>query len=651
MGVAWKPTDEMIQSTRLFQWIKQLGFSDYNSFLKASIEDIAWFWGEVEKELGITWVDPYQETLNLEKGVKWPVWFGGGKLNIVQSALEKWANQSETSSQPALIWESEDEKVQTYTFTQLQEAVARVARGLQNAGLSMGDILCIYMPMVPETVIVMLAATKIGVITTPVFSGYAAEAVATRLNASKAKMIVTADGFLRRGRTINMKEQADLAADLAPTVEKIIVYKRLGTDIPWHPNRDLDWRQLISEETLQESVPMESSDPLMILYTSGTTGRPKGAVHTHSGFPIKAAFDAGIGMNVKQGDTLFWHTDMGWMMGPFLVYGGLINGATILLYEGTPDFPYPDRIWQLVAKHQVTQLGISPTLIRSLMKHGDDWPKKHSLSSLRVIGSTGEPWNPEPWMWLFEKVGKGKIPIMNYSGGTEISGGILGNMLINPIGAITFNSPLPGMDVDVFNEQGKSVNNQVGELVIKQPWVGMTNGFWQESMRFEETYWSRWPDIWVHGDWVKKDEDGFWTITGRSDDTLNLAGKRVGPAEIESILVEDSRVVEAGVIGIPDDVKGEVAVCFVVLKAKTAVTKELPDELMGLVACKLGKALRPKILHFVEDLPKTRNAKVMRRALKSAYLGKDGGNLSSLENPQLLLEITKLGSSQNELDK
>ena len=641
--MVWKPTDEYIQSTRLFQWMRRLGFSSYEQFLLASTKDIAWFWGEAEKELGITWYHPYQEVLNLKNGVKWPEWYGGGKLNIVHTAIEKWANHPEASAQSALIWESEDGIVQTYSFKQLHECVCRVAGGLKKFGVNKGDILSIYMPMVPETVMVMFAAAKIGAITVPVFSGYAADAVATRLNAAKAKMIITADGFLRKGQPVGMKLEADRAADLAPFVEKLIVFRRLGVDIPWNTNRDIDWNQLISEDPLMETELMESSDPLMLLYTSGTTGRPKGAVHTHAGFPIKAAFDAGMGMDVKKGDRLFWYTDMGWMMGPFLLYGGLINGATILMYEGTPDFPYPDRIWEIVAKHEVTHLGISPTLIRSLMRHGEIWPQKHSASSLRVIGSTGEPWNPEPWMWLFEQVGHKKVPIMNYSGGTEISGGILGNILIRPIAPITFNSPLPGMDVDVWNEMWQSVINQVGELVIKQPWVGMTSGFWQESLRYEETYWNRWPGIWVHGDWVVKDSEGFWTITGRSDDTLNLAGKRLGPAEMESILVEDPRVVEAGVIGIPDELKGEVAVCFVVITNKTAMTKELPQELMSLVAKKLGKALMPKMIYFIDDLPKTRNAKVMRRAIKSAYLDKDGGDLSSLENPEILEEITKLG--------
>lgn len=643
MEEVWKPTKKIIESTRLYQWMKKLGFSSYNEFLDASTKDIAWFWSEAEKVLGIEWIELYKQTLNLEKGFMRPDWYVDGKLNIVYSAVEKWAKNPKTAKNEALIWESEEGQVVTYTFSRLSEAVSRAANGLRQEGLKRGDVISIFMPMLPETVITLLAAAKIGAISLPVFSGYGADAVAARLNAAKAKMLVTADGFSRKGRIIPIKEEADRAVLLSPSIEKMIVVKRIQRQITWNDGFDIDWEQLIKAKPLDETASLSSSEPLMLIYTSGTTGRPKGAVHTHAGFPIKAAFDAGIGMDVKQGDTFFWYTDMGWMMGPFLVFGGLINGAGILIYEGVPDFPNPGRIWELVERHQVTQLGISPTLIRVLMKYGADWPKRHDISSLRVIGSTGEPWNPEPWIWLFEEAGNKNIPIFNYSGGTEISGGILGNVMIRPITPCTFNSPLPGMDAEVLNELGEPILNDVGELVIKQPWVGMTKGFWNEPKRYEESYWGRWKGIWVHGDWAVQDSNGFWTITGRSDDTLNVAGKRLGPAEMESIIVGHSLVVEAGTIGVPDKVKGEVPVCFVVANGENPDKKQLEKELNLLVAEKLGKALKPKAIHFVADLPKTRNAKIMRRAIKSAYLGKDGGDLSSLENPQSLEEISRLG--------
>lgn len=641
--IAWRPTPGLVKSTRLYCWMKQLGYDDYDAFLQAATNDVSWFWQEVEKVLGIDWDEPYTRTLDLDKGIKWPKWYVGGKLNAAYNSVGKWADDEQMKDQAALIWEGEDGQTLTYSYAQLNEQINRVANGLKEQGIQKGNIVAIYMPMVAETVVSMLAVAKIGAIYSPVFSGYGADAVATRLNAAEAKMLITADGFYRRGRPVSMKEEADKAVAMAPSVEKIVVYRRLQSDIPWTKGRDIDWADVAKAEPLQENESLNSSDPLMLIYTSGTTGRPKGAVHTHSGFPLKSAFDAGIGMDVKKGDCLFWYTDMGWMMGPFLVYGGLVNGATILLYEGTPDFPDPGRLWKIVETHQVTHLGISPTLVRASMKHGESWSNQYDLSTLRVIASTGEPWNPEPWTWLFEKVGHSRIPIFNYSGGTEISGGILGNVLIRPIGPITFNSPLPGMEVHVFNEEGKPVTNEVGELVITKPWVGMTDGFWREPERYEEAYWSRFENVWVHGDWVMKDDEGYWTITGRSDDILNVAGKRLGPAEIESILVSHPDVVEAGTIGIPDEMKGETAICFAVLNTGVEETERLQLELLDLVAEKMGKALKPKAIHFVPDLPKTRNAKVMRRAIRAAYLGKDAGDLSSLENPQVVEIIKQLG--------
>ncbi|KMJ56012.1 AMP-dependent synthetase [Bacillus sp. LL01] len=638
----WHPTSEYIEKTRLYQWMKKLGDSDYDSFFNKTIEDVSWFWSEAEKELDIPWYKPYTKTLNDANGIEWPVWFENGSLNAAHLSIGKWAEDSNMAKKKALIWEGEDGKTRTFTFSDMQEEMDRVAAGLRKIGLRKGDVVGIYMPMLPETVIAMMAISKMGAVFAPVFSGYGAEAVATRLNAGEAKVLITADGFMRRGRAVMMKEEADRAAELSPSVEKVVVVRRLKANIEWNEIRDVDWQDMRNSESYEETEEMDSQDALMLLYTSGTTGKPKGAVHTHSGFPIKAAFDAGIGMDVKKEDVLFWYTDMGWMMGPFLVYGGLVNGATILLYEGTPDFPKTDRIWELVGKHKVTHLGISPTLIRSLMGQDEENIDQHSLETLRVIGSTGEPWNPEPWMWLFERVGKKKIPIFNYSGGTEIAGGILGNVLVRPIGPITFNSPLPGMAANVYDPNGKSVTNEVGELVITKPWVGMTKGFWGDPERYLNAYWNRFDQTWVHGDWVIKDNEGQWTITGRSDDILNVAGKRLGPAEVESVLVAHEAVKEAGTIGIPDEVKGEAAICFVVLQKRLSKSDSLKHELLMLVSEKLGKALKPRDLYFVSDLPKTRNAKVMRRAIKTAYLGLEAGDLSALENPQVLREIEQL---------
>lgn len=637
----WFPSDDYIKKTRLYQLMSQSGFTSYDDYYKYSISDISSFWDSAIKSLNIEWYQPYVQVLDLSNGIMYPEWFVNGKLNVVHNALDKWALNESTKNENALIWESDDGEIVSYTFFELYEEVNRVANGLVALGLKEKDIVTIYMPMIPETVIAMLAISKIGAIFSPAFSGYKSDAVATRINAAKAKYLITADGFKRRGKTINLKTEADKAALSSPSIEKVIMVKRTNEEVHW-TDRDVLWDDLRSNKSTFETRKTNGNDPYMIIYTSGTTGKPKGALHSHHGFPLKSAFDAGICMDVCQGDTLFWYTDMGWMMGPFMVYGGLINGATILMFEGTPDYPTPSRIWEIVERHQVTHLGISPTLIRSLMNLDEKYATSNDLSTLKMIGSTGEPWNEDPWMWLFEKVCRRKIPIFNYSGGTEISGGIFGNVLVKPIAPVSFNAALPGMDVEVYNENGHPIRNEVGELVLRQPWVGMTNGFYNENDRYEETYWSRFENTWVHGDWVILDDEGFYTITGRSDDTLNVAGKRIGPAELESVFVEHEAVIEAGVIGIPDEIKGEQPIAFVVIKDGYKDLELLKEEIIQHAIDRLGKAIAPRTVHIVEDLPKTRNAKVMRRAIKAAYLNKDAGDLSALENPHVVDQIRQL---------
>jgi acetyl-CoA synthetase len=373
-------------------------------------------------------------------------------------------------------------------------------------------------------------------------------------------------------------------------------------------------------------------------------------VHTHNGFPIKAAQDMAHGMDIQSSDTLYWMTDMGWMMGPWEVLGTTLLGGTMLFYDGAPDYPGPDRLWSLVERHGVTVLGVSPTLIRALMRFGEEPVRAHDLSSLRAFGSTGEPWNPDPWMWLFEKVGGGRLPIINYSGGTEISGGILSGNVMTPLKPCAFSGPVVGMAVDVVNDQGQPVRGEVGELIVRQPWIGMTRGFWRDPERYLATYWSRFPGIWVHGDWSLVDEDGQWYILGRSDDTIKVAGKRLGPAEVESVLVGHPDVTEAAAIGVPDPIKGEVVVCFCVLRPG-ALADSLSEELKALVAKALGKPLQPHDVQFLSDLPKTRNAKVMRRVVRAAYLGDDPGDLSALVNPETIEEINGMRSNSRAHDQ
>jgi acetyl-CoA synthetase len=352
-----------------------------------------------------------------------------------------------------------------------------------------------------------------------------------------------------------------------------------------------------------------------------------------------------FGMDVHADDRIYWMTDMGWMMGPWLVFGALLLGATFVIYDGAADHPGPDRVWQLVERHRISSLGLSPTFVRALVPHGDQPFRRHDLSSLRLFGSTGEPWNPQPWMWLFDVVGRRRCPIINYSGGTEVSGGILMGNPILPLKPCAFSAPCPGIAADVFDENGRSIRGRVGELVIKAPWIGMTRGFWNDPERYEQAYWSRWPGIWVHGDWAAVDSDGMWYIFGRSDDTIKVAGKRLGPAEIESVLVEHHAVIEAAAIAVPDPIKGGALVCFCVLVAH-GEHPGLEADLIARVTTELGKPLAPRAVHFVPDLPKTRNAKVMRRVLRAAYLGENAGDISSLVNPESLEAIRQLRREQ-----
>ncbi|HTP08567.1 MAG TPA: AMP-binding protein [Anaerolineae bacterium] len=607
--------------------------------LRYSTTDLDWFWNAALKFLDIQFYKPYSQVVDLSRGIEWPQWCVGGVLNIVHNCLDKRIGTAD-ENKLALIYESEDGRTRTYTYGQVYREVNKTANALRSLGLGKGDAIGLFMPMVPEIVIALLAIAKIGGIILPLFSGYGEAAIASRLIDAEAKALFTADGSYRRGQVVPMKSIADEAARHVPTLKHVLVLNRVGMSVSMQDGRDHSWHALIDWQIDHAHTEHTSAeDPLMIIYTSGTTGQPKGALHTHCGFPVKAAQDMAMGLDLHSDEVLYWLTDMGWMMGPWLVFGTLLLGATMVIYDGAPDYPAPNRLWSLVERHRVTTLGISPTLVRALIRYGDEPIKQHDLSSLRKFASTGEPWNPDPWLWLFNTVGKGKLPIINYSGGTEISGGIvMGNVLL-PLKPCAFSAPLPGMAADVVDEAGRSVRGQVGELVIKQPWIGMTRGFWRNPDRYIETYWSRFPHVWVHGDWAAIDDDGLWYILGRSDDTIKVAGKRLGPAEVESILVSHPAVSEAAVIGVPDELKGQSVVCFCVLKPDAKATDDLREALKDLIAEELGKPLKPNEVKFVKDLPKTRNAKVMRRIIRAAYLGQDPGDTSSLENPQAVEEI------------
>jgi acetyl-CoA synthetase len=639
--IVWRPSPEYIQRAQLTQFMQRHSISDFEGLMQRSTEDIAWFTEAVLDYLDIRFYEPYSKVVDLSRGIAWPQWVVDGKMNIIHNCLDK-RTGTQTARRTAVIWEGEGGESRTLTYGDLSRQVNQAANALRSLGLGKGDAIGIYMPMTPEIVVALLAIAKIGGIILPLFSGYGSGAVATRLADADAKALFTADGFFRRGEPVLMKPVADRAAERVPSLKHIIVLNRADQEVEFVSQRDHRWSELVgSQSESAETEVTEAEDVLMVIYTSGTTGRPKGAVHTHAGFPIKAAQDMAFGTDLHPGEIIYWMTDMGWMMGPWLVFGALLLGGTFFIYDGAPDYPGPDRLWSLVERHKITTLGVSPTLVRALIPHGERPFKDHDLSSLRFFASTGEPWNPDPWLWLFEKVGAGKRPIINYSGGTEISGGIVMGNPILPLKPCAFSAPCPGIAADVFDEDGNSVRSQVGELVIKAPWIGMTRGFWKDPQRYKETYWSRWPGVWIHGDFAAVDADGMWYILGRSDDTIKVAGKRLGPAEVESVLVSHPAVLEAAAIGVPDEVKGSAVVVFCVLGPEHNPSKELRTELKELVTGSLGKPLAPKKMLFVNDLPKTRNAKVMRRMIRAAFLGMDPGDTSSLVNPQAVAEIRK----------
>ena len=634
----WHPSPEIIAQSNLQSFINRHGLGSFDELMRRSTTDIPWFWDTVLRDLRIEFYKAYEEVVDLSKGKATPQWCVGGEMNIVHNLLDKYAGTL-TDKKIAIKSETEDGKSRRLTYAELRAEVDEMATALRSLGLGKGDAIGVFMPMVPEIVIAMLAIIKIGGIFLPLFSGFGASAIVSRLKDADAKALFIAEGTFRRGKFCAMRPIAEEAAAQVPTLQHLIV---LTENSEWivaaavtggRTEKPLPLRTTAVTTNTEKT---SAEDVMMLIYTSGTTGRPKGAVHTHCGFPIKAAQDMWHGLDLHVEETLFWPTDMGWMMGPWLVFGTLVLGATMMLYDGAPDFPGPDRVWKLCTDHGVTALGVSPTLIRALRKYGEEIVNRHDLTKLRKFASTGEPWNPDPWLWLFRVVGRGKLPIINYSGGTEISGGILMGNVLTPMKPCAFSGPLPGMAADVVDENGNSIRGKVGELVIREPWIGMTRGFWRDPQRYLDTYWSRWSDVWVHGDWAAIDDEGLWYILGRSDDTIKIAGKRVGPAEVESILVAHAQVSEAAAVGVPDSIKGEALVCFCVLKNGDNASADIAQELKQSVARDLGKALAPRDIVFVSDIPKTRNAKVMRRIVRAAYLGEKLGDTSALENPSAI---------------
>ncbi len=628
----WTPSQEQLEAANVTRLARRLGCADYHDLHRLSVEDPDGFWRAVRDDLALPFARDWDGVRDDSRGIEWTTWFTGARVSVAEACVHRWARERPDAE--AAVLQGEDGTRESLTWSELSQEVTRLAEGLASLGIGRGDAVGIFLPMAPEAAIAAHACAHLGAVQVPIFSGFAAPAIASRLADAGAKAVVTADGSLRRGATQPMKEIADEALAAAPSVEHVVVWRRLALDAPMTPGRDHDWAELVADAPGRlAALEVESEAPYLLAYTSGTTGRPKGALHVQGGFLVSIAREAAYQADVRAGDRVLFATDMGWIMGPWTVVGAGALGATIVFMEGAPDWP-ADRIWRLVDSERVTMLGVSPTLIRALIAKGEPTA---DLSSLRAVTTTGEPWNRGPYDWLDEHVcGRGRIPIVNISGGTEVGACFLSVTPMAPTKPCSLGFPALGQDMDVLDESGAPVRGAVGELVCRNAWPGMTRGIWGDPERYLDTYWRRFPGVWTHGDWASVDEDGYWFLHGRSDDTLNVAGKRIGPAELESAAVNHPAVAEAAAIGVPHEVKGEVPWLFCVLRPGAEATAE---EVSTAVTDELGKSFRPERILFVSALPRTRSAKIVRRAVRARALGQDPGDLSTLENPESLEEI------------
>jgi len=632
----FKPKEEFVNQTNVKQWMNEHNINTLDELYKKT-EDWEWFWEEISKEL-VEWYKPYEKVIDWNP--PYAKWFVGAQYNIVHDALDKHV-KSWRKNKVAFIFEGEPGDVQKWTYNDLYIEVNKLANALKKLGVKKGDRVGIYMPMLVELPIAMLACAKIGAIHSVVFSGFSANAFRDRVNDCEAKVVITCDAFWRRGKKVYLKEQADVALEEAPSVQHVIVCKRTEDAVPWTKGRDLWWNEIVKEMPKEcETEKLDANDPLFFLYTSGTTGKPKGIIHAHGGYAVGTAYTLKWVFDMKDEDVWWCAADIGWITGhSYIVYAPLILGATSVIYEGAPDWLQPDRWWDIIEKYNVTTLYTSPTSIRLFMRYGEKWPQKHDISSLRLLGSVGEPINPEAWMWYYKHIGHENCQIMDTWWQTETGHFVISPLPITPLKPGSATKALPGLSAEVYNEQAEPVTNAGGNLVLTHPWPGMLRGIYKNPERYQETYWNRFDGIYLAGDVTRKDDDGFFWVQGRADDVLNVSGHRIGNSEVESALVSHPMVAEAAVIGKPHELKGESIVSYVVLKEEADPTEELRKELWTHVGNEMGKIARPDEIWFVHDVPKTRSGKIMRRVIRAKSLGKETGDISTLANPEAVDEI------------
>ena len=628
--IIWEAPDSIKKKSKLTQFLKYCNVSNYDDLEKKSFSDPGWLWDNVIKFSDLKFYNPYKKILDETKGAPWSKWCVGGTTNIVLNCVDRHKDK-DFFKETFIYSEREDGRESSITYEEFDKQISKVGNSLKINGFKKGDVIALYMPQFIETYIAYFAILKIGCVVLPLFSGYGSKAVIERLNIAKAKGIFTVEKTFRKGKEIRMFDLVKSDLDQVQSLSKIFL---LGKDTG---KKIFNWENFNNVSEKLNTEEMNSEDPAIIHFTSGTTGKPKGCVYTHVGLVSKMSFDEGVLADFKQNDIHLCMADMGWMVGSKSATIASLHGAKMVIAEGVPDFPDEVRFWKLIEKYKVSWTELSPALIRAQMIKDKKLFKDLNLNSLRIVCTGGEPWTEKPWKWLFEFIGKSKVPIMNSAGGTEVSGSILHCCLHRPFKVGSFNAPIPGMSADILTLDGKKVStDEMGELVMRKSSIGLTKSLWNDDDRYIKNYWSIIKDFWVHGDLASKDKDGHWFLHGRSDDTIKVSGKRIGPSELESVIVKSGKAKEVAAVGIPDENKGSKIILSIVLLENS---EEKESYFENLVINDLGKSFKPDKIIFVKDLPKTRNMKIMRRVIKSCLAKEDPGDISTLLNPESVEEI------------